>query len=462
MILDEERLKSERKDRKTWKSRVTGIEEFGPDLGSGGSPNPSRRRPERRDRRADEEETEYRLAIEASKAEAEEEQRRRQKASAPPDDDDLQKALKLSKEEEELRRRELEESNANALFDDTPALTNPVQFTGANQGYTQQPAVDWFGNPIGNQTTGYLNNVYNPNMQGQPTGYQQNQPTGFQPQPTGYQNGFSNGFPQQQPQPTGFDAQQTFGNGMNQGQPGFGQQPQSGFDAFGAQAQPQQDLAPPLATGTNNPWGSSKPAHDTLAPVPTGSNNPFASSFTRPQPSQPTLSTLSEQKVQTQFNNLSLNPPVSFSPPPPQTFQPQAQPQPPKEQNPHHAQLNALLAAGEGQDTFGNVGNQRIPAQHTAPGTFVNSAGQGLDRLHANQTGNNPFFNQQQFTGGPQQQQGYGLANAAGLGQNRLAPAQTGPAAGFGGSPSPFGGSQAQNPYQRPAAGPGGNSLIDL
>lgn len=108
-------------------------------------------------------------------------------------------------------------------------------------------------------------------------------------------------------------------------------------------------------------------------------------------------------------------------------------------------------------DTFGNTGDLRIPSQHTAPGTFVNSSGQGLNKLHSTQTGNNPFFSQQ-FTGGPNMQQQGGFGQ-----QSRMAPAQTGPAGAFGGSPfvqqnnNPFG---AQQQHQgQPQAG---GSLIDL
>ena len=116
--------------------------------------------------------------------------------------------------------------------------------------------------------------------------------------------------------------------------------------------------------------------------------------------------------------------------------------------DPHAARLNALLASGEGQDTFGNTGDLRIPAQHTAPGTFVNSAGGGMDRLRAAQTGTNPFF-QQQSTG-------FG----GGFGRQQQMPSQTGPAHGYGGG---FGQSNG-NPFgARPGqqAG-GGGSLIDL
>jgi len=119
-------------------------------------------------------------------------------------------------------------------------------------------------------------------------------------------------------------------------------------------------------------------------------------------------------------------------------------------EDPHKQRLNALLASGEGQDTFGNVGDLRIPAQHTAPGTFVNSAGAGATRLTQNATGN-PFLGNQ-FTGMPQ---------STGFGQNRIMPAQTGPAGGFG---APYGSNN--NPF---GAAPGGQqrqqqggSLIDL
>ena len=380
----------------------------------------------------------------------------------PVDDDDLAKAIKLSKEEEELRRRELEESNAASLFDDTPAPSTQPQITGYNQGYQQQGAVDWFGNPVDQQpqqaqTTGFLNNAYS-------------QPTGFSNQPTGYQNGF-------QPQQTGFDPyqQQQQPSYLQQQQQQQQQQPtvqpqQNAFDSFsnpyaqqsnnfGSQFQQQQLQPSSPQAGTHNPWATTQqPQVDALKPAPTGSNNPFALSYGRPQVQQqtnpPTLSSLAEQRTATPFNNQqpSYNPITSYSPP-------QAPQTPQKEQNPQHARLNALLASGEGMDTFGNTGEMRIPAQHTAPGTFVNSAGQGLNRLHAAQTGNNPFFSQQ-YTG---QQTGAGVGYGAQQ-QNRMMPAQTGPAGvnGFGGSPfgqtnnNPFGAQQHQG--QGRASG----SLIDF
>ncbi|KAL2001470.1 hypothetical protein VTN02DRAFT_1706 [Thermoascus thermophilus] len=408
LILDEERLRSERSDRKLWKSRVSGIDDG--IHGFGGGVDQYRRPRSRRNRPADDEDAEYRMAIEASKQEAEEERRRREKAAkAQEEDDDLAKAIKLSKEEEELRRRELEESNAQSLFDDTPAQPAQPQPTGWNQGYQQQSAVDWFGNPINPQqplSTGYLNNQYA-------------QPTGFQSQPTGFQNGYSNGF---QMQATGWDQAQYSQPQNNFLQPAAALQQQhtafSNNNPYGndiwAQQQQQQQQQLQLQQeenypqpGSHNPWANNhQQSQDSLKPLPTGSNNPFASSYTRSQlqaqqlqaqkTGPPSLNTLAEERATTQFNTPSTPNPITNyqAPTPPKSTPPSA--------NPYHARLNALLASGEGQDTFGNVGDLRIPAQHTAPGTFVNSAGQGLDRLRAAQTGNNPFLGQS-FTGVPRQ-----------------------------------------------------------
>lgn len=458
LILDEERLRTERSDRKTWKSRVTGIDEFGPQGSSytgGSGPSTPRRRNDRRPQGTDEEDAEYRLAIEASKYEAEEDKKRRTKSETHADDDDLAKAIKLSKEEEELRRKELEESNASSLFDDTPAPNTQPQFTGYNQGYQQQGAVDWFGNPVDQQAqqpqnTGYSNSTYS-------------QPTGFQNQQTGIQNGFI-------PQQTGFDQSQY------QQQPGYLQQQstlqpqQTAFNNpyvqqpndFGNQYQQQQQQISIPQAGSHNPWATSQQNQiDSLQPAPTGSNNPFASPFNRPQTQQrptdlPSLNSLAEQKTATQSNQNSYNPITSYQ-------APQQAPVPQKEQNPQHARLNALLASGEGMDTFGNTGDLRIPAQHTAPGTFITNSGQGLNKLHATQTGHNPFLNQQ-FTGAPQQSASAGLFGNQQ--QQRMFPAQTGPAGvnSLGGNPfgqpnnNPFGPPQQQHQGHSQNTG----SLIDL
>lgn len=442
--MDEDRLRAERANRGSWKSRVTGLEDV-PGGTTGYPDGPPRRQPRQRAGGNDDDDLEYRLAIEASKNQAEEEAARRSGGPAPDNDDDLAKAIKLSREEEELRKRELEDQQqGDLLFDNTPTTEQAPQPTGFNQGYQQQAAVDWFGNPLGQQQqqqqpqqTGFMNNMYS-------------QPTGFQ-----NQNGYGGGFGYNQPQQTGFEQmqqpQQQFMQPQNTYNPwaqqmnGFGQQ----------QQQPQQSMQPmqeqsTAQPGSNNPWAGSNSSTPVQA-QPTGSNNPFASHRPQQQTQSfskaPTLSTLAEQRATDSFSQQQQqrpNPIANYFSPA-STIPMQQQPtQQQKPQDPYQAKLSALLASGEGQDTFGNVGDLRIPAQHTAPGTFVNSAGGGsMGALESSRTGNNPFFTQ----------------NTAAQMQY---PAQTGPVGsmggGFGGN-NPFGPRPGQQ--QQQSQGQGG-SLIDL
>jgi epsin len=416
LILDEERLDAERRDRKSWKSRVTGIEEFAPEHAAGPS---SRRHPRRQ--YSDEDDTEYKLAIEASKQQEEEDRRKResrQTGGGVGEDDDLAKAIKLSREEEERRRRELEESNASSLFDDDPVPSSQPQFTGMNMGYQQGNNVDWLGNPIDQsqqlqpQQTSFMNNTY--------TGYNNNN------------NGFSNGFA---PQQTGFNNNPY---GQQLGQPQAFQMQPTGYNPYAQQQsfQPQPTATPEQVAqpGSNNPWARNNNQMQTpIQATKTGSNNPFASGFNRPQtshtPPVPSLNSLQSLPEQKSLQTFTPPPPQSQSAfAPPQQPQQQLQQQPQKPMNEHQQRLNALLASGEGMDTYGNTGDLRIPAQHTAPGTFVNSAGANANQLTANATGNNPFL-RQQFTGMPQVSY-----------NSPQVPAATGPANmnGFGGASNPF------------------------
>jgi epsin len=332
----------------------------------------------------------------------------------------------------------LEEQNAASLFDDDPIQV--AQPTGFNQGYQQQPAVDWSGNPV------------DPNMQ-QQTGYMNSYNTGFQPQQTGFPANYSNaqatgydpyGAQQQQLQQQQLQQQQLQQQQLQQQQLQQQQlQQQQSLQPGGYNPYGSQGLQP--AAGTNNPWASNNQPAQALQPTPTGSNNPFATSFQRPAstPAKPTLATLQEQKTLANFTSSPIyNNPSSFTPPPQQ------------DPNSHEARLNALLAGGgDGLDTFGNTGNLRIPAQHTAPGTFVNSAGAGLGRIHEQHTANNPFLGNQ-FTGMPQ--------TTYGGNQGHQVPAATGPAGmanGFGGG---YGGQQSNNPFGSKQQGQGGQDLIQF
>ncbi|KAL2759489.1 hypothetical protein ACRALDRAFT_1079407 [Sodiomyces alcalophilus JCM 7366] len=387
LILDEERLRAERSDRKTWKSRVTGLEEYAPQFQGA----PQRQPRERRRPSIDEEDAEYRLAIEASKHQEEEDRKRREGRSADDaEDDDLAKAIKLSKEEEERRRRELEETNALSLFDDTPAQppNQPQaqpQYTGFNQGYQQGSAVDFFANPIDQGQS----------VQSQPTGYMPVSYGGVSPLPqqqdqqmaTGFANGYT-GYSMQPQMNVGPFGQQQHQQQQATGMQGFIPQP-TGYNMYQQQQSPSPQ-EPFQQAGSNNPWASNNnQQQQQQQPMATGSNNPFAPSVGRPTaqkaPSMPALGTLPEQKTLSTFNQVNAT--NSFG---------SAR----NDVSEHEARLNALLSTGDGQDTFGNTGQLRIPAQHTAPGTFVNSAGSGAQRLTAEATGNNPFL-RTQFTGMP-------------------------------------------------------------
>lgn len=437
MILDEERLRAERTDRKSWKSRVTGLEEHMPDpMLGGGSSSQAQRRPNRRPQN-DEDDAEYRLALEASKAQEEEDRRKRESRHGENVDPDLEKALKLSKEEEERRRRDLEDQNANSLFGfDEPAQSSQPKPTGLNQGYQQGNQVNFMGNPIDQNQ-----------MMGQPTGYMQNPyQTGMMPNQTGFPNYNNNGFGMQQ---TGM-GMDPYGQQQQQQQPpmpAFQQQQPTGFNPYAQQqAQQQQPSEPMPQPGSNNPWATNQ-SQQSMKPMQTGSNNPFAQFNNRPQASQPmsNLSALPEQKTLSSFGQPQQQqqsmPQAQLQQQQPQQSQMnfnQSQPglnnQPKKELSEHESRLNALLASGDGMDTYGNSGELRIPAQHTAPGMFMNSAGSGAARLQAEATGN-PFM-RQQFTGMPNINYG---------GQN-------GAAGGAGQSNNPFG---AQQQPQRQGQQPG-------
>lgn len=424
LILDEERLRAERSDRKSWKSRVTGLEEQMPH--HSGEPSSGRRPPRERRVGTEEDDAEYRLALEASKHQEEEDRRKRSARDNSLDgDDDLAKAIKLSKEEDERRRRELEESNAASLFDDTPGPSTLPQPTGFNNGYQQGNQVDWFANQVDpnqlqSQQTGFVGNAYTGFQQPQQQQQQQQQPTGFANNYTGFNN-----------QPTGIDPYgqqnlQTF-----QAQP-------TGYNPYLQQQQTvQQQLPSPindgssLQPGSHNPWATNQQQQTPLKATPTGSNNPFATFNNRPSSARPTMNSLGslpEQKTLSSFNQPQpqLQTHSSFSVP--------ASNMQNNNLNEHESKLNSLLATGDGMDTFGNTGSLRIPAQHTAPGTFVNSAGSGVARINAEATGNNPFL-RQQFTGMPTVS--YGQPSHV-----------TGPAGMNGPNNNPFAGQQQQQPTQ--------------
>lgn len=160
-------------------------------------------------------------------------------------------------------------------------------------------------------------------------------------------------------------------------------------------------------------------------PLQTGSNNPFAMNNFNNKPA--VESTQAYTASAPQLNQ--------------QPAQQQPQQQPLKQTRTgnqsitdKYSQLNTLLATGTGIDTFGNTGEQRIPAQHTQTGTFINSQGTGYRQV-TNDPKNNPFLNSQ-YTGLPSTnivstQTGYGFGNAPSQQQQQQQKQQQRPDQGF-------------------------------
>lgn len=171
-------------------------------------------------------------------------------------------------------------------------------------------------------------------------------------------------------------------------------------------------------------------------PVSTGSNNPFA------------LNSMQLQKPVQQNNNQLLPDLNAWGANSQQVempkYQPKPQPQPQQQAEPKPMQpvrtgnqsisdkyndLNQLLAQPTGIDTFGNVGDSRIPAQHTKTGTFINSQGTGY-KQYASEPKKNPFL-PTQFTGIPASSvvpshTGYGFGNQQHQKQQAPQPADQG------------------------------------
>lgn len=139
------------------------------------------------------------------------------------------------------------------------------------------------------------------------------------------------------------------------------------------QQQPNNMINDGMVTGTNNPFAR---------------NNKVQELSHEPEPITPPVSKPQEPLKQTRTGNQSITDKYSA--------------------------LNSLLAVGPGIDTFGNEGQQRISAQHTKTGTFINSQGTGYRQV-SNDSKPNPFLNSQ-YTGLPStsivpSQTGFGFGN---------------------------------------------------
>lgn len=386
LLQDDDRLRAERTSKNGRRRR----------RGSSRPPPPNRpplsgSNTGRSNRRGSPTDSDLQRALEESRLTAEEEERRRRQTMATQSDTDLQKALKLSKEEEQYRGQL---NQNNILFDNSNNTSQPNLIDTSDVWQSQPQAQPQF-------------------VQQQPQQqqfFQQQQPmvTGMMPQQQQQQQQQMDlfGNPVQQPMATGMlqNAYATGGQFPQQQQvTGFPQQQQQFAQPQQQQQQPEPQPLQPLKTGSNNPFA--KQNHQS-----TGPTQPSAQSLNRlsnGQQQQPLQQSTTGGGLQPQRTN-------NFD-------------------NQHMSELNTLLATGDGIDTFGNVGELRIPAQHTKS-TYVNSSGQGL----TTQPTNNPFM--AQYTG---------VATT-----NQIQPAFTG--YGFGNA------QQSQQSYQQQQQKQNNNNLIDL
>ncbi|KAK0521634.1 hypothetical protein OC835_006830 [Tilletia horrida] len=350
LLQDEGRLREERRSRANMRDRMGG--------GSGQAEEEEarrRRQQQQQQPRRNKEDDDLKRAIEESKRMAREQEERIRAESK--DEEELQKALALSKAEEEKRIKELEQANQNALFDDSTNLDG-------NNVYNQQQ-VDFFGNPLVDPNGGMqMYNVqpqftsFNPYLQNQQTGYNP-----FLAQQMQQQQMMQQQYLQQQQQAE-YQRQMEMQAAAQQYQNMMTQQP----------IQPQ-----PTAFGSNNPFAFQQQQQQQQQ-QPASHNVPVGNLFSideTPATQQP-----------------AAQPAPAPAPAPAPQPQQQQQQQPPRAKvngDERFAELNRLLASGEGVDTFGNVGDQRfghaqgrVRAQQTgAPG------GQ---QQQPQPTGNNPFF----------------------------------------------------------------------
>ncbi|GAA5896437.1 epsin [Sporobolomyces salmoneus] len=361
LLLDEKRMKSQRATRKDMRSRMAGQR---PDSRQSRERSNSRPNPPSWSNNAD---GDLQAAIEASKRSAEEEARRNRA------DNDLEEAMRLSREEDERRRRELAANGNSDLFDEQK----------------QNALIDMDAPAQQPMATGWASfNPYAAQQQAQMEEYmRQQQLMELQRQQQEQQMMYAQ--QQQQAMQAQYAQQQAYEEHMRQQQMLYAQQL--------AQQQQSQPIQPQMTGfGANNPFAA------------------FASSSSSPAPPTP-------QPVQ-QASSPAPAPMREPSPPPPTMMQ---QPQRTGGGGPRfradgdskHGDLARMLAGGreDGLDTFGNVGNSRVPVwqQKTGQQGGQQGGGGGMVPQMTGLAKPNPFNTSGGFKAPMQfnQPTGYGQAN---------------------------------------------------
>ncbi|KAF9107230.1 hypothetical protein BGX29_006916 [Mortierella sp. GBA35] len=354
LLSDDARLKEERRSRNAMNDRMSGR--------AHGAERYENHTPVYEQPGATDEERDLQRALEESRRMAQAEN-----SSRNSEDDDLKKALELSKKEEQDRIKTVEKYNELSLTEDWEAESKPV-----NQ--YQQNNTDFFGNDFGGQTNNNFD-MFSPINE---FGNNNNNNAFLQQQPTGFNNPYLQ-FQQQQLQQQQLQQQQLMQQQMMQQQ--LQQQQQMSF--LNTMNNPYQQQLMPQMTGTPN----------------LGSNNPFSAFAQKPaMTGQPTglngINGFNNNGLDNGISsNTSNNNPLgelaflqSSMTGAPATSQPASS----KATNPNDEKYAHLAMAlsnrDDGMDTFGNIGQLRIPA-HSSFGL----GNRGTN--NANGGASNPFQN---------------------------------------------------------------------
>ncbi|KAG0351223.1 hypothetical protein BGZ54_003361, partial [Gamsiella multidivaricata] len=282
------------------------------------------------------------------------------------EEDDLQKALELSKKEEQDRIKTVEKYNELSLTEDWEADSKPVNK------YDQQNNFDFFGNDFGGQNSGNSNS----NNFGtfSPMNDPNNDPNFLQQQPTGFNNPYMQ-FQQQQLQQQQQQQQQLMQQQMMQQQ--LQQQQQMAFlntmnNPYQQQLTPQMTGAP--AMGSNNPFSA-------FAQKPAMTGQPFNANGTNGFNPNGGLNSGFGNGINnnnTGFNNNNSNSSSNNNPlgelaflqnsmatGSPAMSQPATTKGPSLNDEKYAALAMALSNREDGMDTFGNIGQLRVPAHHS-------------------------------------------------------------------------------------------------
>ncbi|KAJ2961509.1 hypothetical protein NQZ79_g3209 [Umbelopsis isabellina] len=375
LLSDDVRLRDERQQRSQMRDRMAGVENIMDLTRRGEASTPTYDRPGYLD-----DERDLRRALEESKRLAEEEERNRRTG-----DSDLSKALQES--EREARDKESKERDSINRQNEAALLGGGNESSTDNNAFGAFPQQQSFDTAFNQSANPYLQQQSQqmPQQQQQWVG---NQATGQLEMADAFSNpvqsnqsvfpqvtGFQQSNPYQQQQQTSYNPyqQQQF-NGMQQPQvTGFGQQPTQQYD-MSQQFTGMQQFQQPQQTGmSNNPFGQF--GNQTSF----GGNDQFQQAFAQ-QPQQTGFNQGFNSNNFTSSSTSSFGLQNTASPSfASQSLQPKCKPSHKKnsgvtgqvptssgspagrQTDPKYAKLNALLASGEGQDTFGNTGNMRIP-----------------------------------------------------------------------------------------------------